>query len=183
MKKLLGILVAGFVLMGGAVQAHDGGHCTEAEFLEFEGRIGVWLLETTGKLSGEELEDPLEFVEWFAVAPAAMLAEDAMYDWFSVRMGEGLGMSESPRLCEEIVPIYLAALRILRVFPLSYILVLDERLQGEDSISSSEQSRLIMTVPNALSVEIENAIAGFDDATKAGYAVMGLEYTRDDASG
>lgn len=153
------------------LRAHDGGHCTKEEFLEFDVRIGAVLLQTTEKLIGEELEKPHEFAEWFAFVPAAMLNEEAMFEWFLVRMGEWASMTAPPRLCEEVVPVYLAALRILRIYPLSYILSLSERLPEYEGQNES----MARAVADTLTVELENAILAFVETSKAGYVTLGLE--------
>ncbi|MCY4538500.1 MAG: hypothetical protein OXE52_09765 [Chloroflexi bacterium] len=162
MHRVLVILLVGFVIMVGAVQAYDGGHCTEEEFLEFDARVEAWMEESEAR-AFDTASDGYEVYEAF------LLADEALWEG-------GADMSAMPPLCAETAPIYLAAERISRALIFHYIWGLDELLPAQNRMRSWEKARM----REMLRAELENAISRFFEALQAGYVAFGLEWWGED---
>ena len=162
MKKLLAILLAGFVMMGGVAQAHDGGHCTVEEFLEFDARVEAWLEESEARAFNSASDG-------YDVYEAFLLTDEALWEGWA-------DMRAMPPLCAETSPIYLAAERISRTLIFHYIWGLDELLPTQNRMASWEKARM----REMLRVELENAISRFFEALQGGYVAFGLEWWGED---
>lgn len=155
--KLLAILLAGFVIMGGTVQAHDVGHCTAEELLDASERLGRWL-EHVSAPKKADLGDAYWAYEVYGRS-ADMLWEG------------GADMSALPVLCEEAAQFYVLAGWYTRGLLFAYIMDMDEHLPAELQMSRLERERM----GDWLLQEANSLFARLGETVKAGQAALGLE--------
>lgn len=136
----------------------DSWHCSRQEFLAFDARVEVWMLESEARSFNTSASG-------YEVYKAFTLADETLWEG-------GADMSALPLMCAEIAPVYLAMERVSRALIFHYILGLNDLLPSYNQMSAQEWSWM----RSAVRKELENSIDQFFEALEAGYATFGLEW-------